>query len=515
MQFIHIDRGARRTTSGRNQAFLIDDGWDDYSFKTLFDLVVFTPEGQRIELGGIKLFKRGLQSGRVSVPPTFETLDETFCSLGQEPNYYETLSGLPDDLGDQILRSLRDCVIDPDIYASFREEEGFQTSLLRSVSEQAIATTFAAALGGQAPLTPFHFQYTFPVRAAGAEPPCATFAVDPQSKPPSNVHAVIGRNGVGKTRLLNNIANAICQPRHAVSDPELGVVQFVSQDGLDEANGRFANLVTVTFSAFDPFRAPPGDAVTSGDIRYAYIGLKRSEFEVRINSGIARMSDTKSHDDLVAEFEDSLKKCQSGPRFRRWHEAVQTLESDPGIEELVLRSLFVNGTDDNVRTVTNSFRSLSSGHKIVLLTVTRLVELVDEKTLVLFDEPEAHLHPPLLSSFVRVLSTLLKRRNGAAVIATHSPVVLQETPRNCVWVLRRSGDVTEIERPAIETFGENVGILTREIFGLEVTSSGFHQLVAASSNGFFTTYTQVLDSFSGQLGAEARAIARALSRPDG
>jgi len=90
--------------------------------------------------------------------------------------------------------------------------------------------------------------------------------------PPTNVHAVIGRNGAGKTRLLNNIANAICQSRKAAPDPEFGAVQFLVREGVDETDSRFANLVAVTFSAFDPFRAPPLDAVTSGDIRYAYIG---------------------------------------------------------------------------------------------------------------------------------------------------------------------------------------------------------------------------------------------------
>lgn len=112
------------------------------------------------------------------------------------------------------------------------------------------------------------------------------------------------------------------------------------------------------------------------------------------------------------------------------------------------------------------FGRLSSGHKIVLLTITRLVETVEERSLVLIDEPETHLHPPLLSAFVRSLSGLLINRNGVAIIATHSPVVLQEVPRSCVWKVRRSGRVTEVERPEIETFGENVGILTREVFGL-------------------------------------------------
>lgn len=158
---------------------------------------------------------------------------------------------------------------------------------------------------------------------------------------------------------------------------------------------------------------------------------------------------------------------------------------------------------------TSLFGKLSSGHKIVLLTITRLVETVEERSLILLDEPEAHLHPPLLSAFIRALSDLLINRNGVAIIATHSPVVLQEVPRSCAWKLRRTGSETNAERPEIETFGENVGVLTREVFGLEVTQSGFHKLVgnAVESQASFDS---VLDRFNDQLGAEARAIARGL-----
>ena len=140
------------------------------------------------------------------------------------------------------------------------------------------------------------------------------------------------------------------------------------------------------------------------------------------------------------------------------------------------------------------------------------MELIDERALVLIDEPESHLHPPLLAALVRVLSMLLIRRNGAAILATHSPVVLQETPRSCVWVLRRSGDQVTAERPLIETFGENVSVLTREVFGLEVTLSGFHKMVSDALAAEHGNYEQVLEEFRGQLGAEARAIALALSR---
>jgi predicted ATP-dependent endonuclease of OLD family len=137
------------------------------------------------------------------------------------------------------------------------------------------------------------------------------------------------------------------------------------------------------------------------------------------------------------------------------------------------------------------------------------VQTVDERTLVLLDEPEAHLHPPLLSAFVRALSDLLIQRNGVAIVATHSPVILQEVPTNCVWKLRRAGAELRAERPDIETFGDNVGVLTREAFGLEVTHSGFHKMLQdAVDTGM--SYEEVVAHFNERLGAEARAIARAL-----
>src|SRR5262249_20059802 len=180
---------------------------------------------------------------------------------------------------------------------------------------------------------------------------------------------------------------------------------------------------------------------------------------------------------LTRNFRISFEKCRIGLRRERWRAAIETLENDPLFAEAEITTL-LDLPDNKWRQVAeNLFRQLSSGHAIVLLTITCLVELVDERTLVLFDEPESHLHPPLLSAFIRTLADLLIRRNGVAIIATHSPVVLQEVPRSCVWMLRRTGNVSVAERPTIETFGENVGILTREVFGLEVTTTGFHQMV--------------------------------------
>jgi hypothetical protein len=65
------------------------------------------------------------------------------------------------------------------------------------------------------------------------------------------------------------------------------------------------------------------------------------------------------------------------------------------------------------------------------------------------------------------------------------------------------------ERPEIETFGENVGVLTSEIFGLEVTDAGFHTMLRDAA-ARLEDYDSVVESFDNQLGAEARAIVRGL-----
>jgi predicted ATP-dependent endonuclease of OLD family len=166
-------------------------------------------------------------------------------------------------------------------------------------------------------------------------------------------------------------------------------------------------------------------------------------------------------------------------------------------------------SDAALQTARSLVGRMSSGHSIVLLTITKLVDTVEEKTLVLMDEPESHLHPPLLSAFTRALSELLNNRNGVAIIATHSPVVLQEVPRSCVWKLTRLRTQGRSDRPERETFGENVGVLTREIFGLEVSKSGFHEMLQQSvTDG--GTFESILQDYSEQLGFEAQAVLRAL-----
>ena len=87
--------------------------------------------------------------------------------------------------------------------------------------------------------------------------------------------------------------------------------------------GRFANLVTVAFSAFDRF-APLSAAWIKGDIRYAYVGLKQQTSDESTSQSVF-----KSPDKLAGEFGASLQACLDGPRRYRWNRTLQILGTDP------------------------------------------------------------------------------------------------------------------------------------------------------------------------------------------
>jgi hypothetical protein len=508
--FTVIPQGRRAPDGARSRAFLFVDNWDDwFQFSTMYALIVYDENGNAIRAGEVKIgqFAMGDEQRRANIQDEFDELSEEFFSLGQDDSYYEKLNALGAELRDRILQGLRDVALDQDLFSRALNEKVTKVSLLRSVNRATVQGQYSRVARGGARLSRFEFEYTAPRNGRSKEEPVTlSFMVEPEAMPPTNIHVLIGRNGVGKTHLLNHMSRSLVEKK--VDPVDVGFFTVINDDDepdADEAN-LFANLVSVTFSAFDPFEPLPNRRDKSEGMPCSYIGLKRSG-----STADGKPLAPKTPERLSTEFAGSVLVCSQGARLVRWRHALRMLEADPIFRAADVASLADEALeDDELKAKARKlFGGFSSGHKIVLLTITKLVETVEERTLVLLDEPEAHLHPPLLSAFVRVLSDLLVNRNGVAIIATHSPVVLQEVPVNCAWKITRSGRRVNAERPDIETFGENVGVLTREVFGLEVTHSGFHQLLRdAVSEG--EDFDEVMEKFDGKLGGEARAIVRAL-----
>jgi predicted ATP-binding protein involved in virulence len=82
-----------------------------------------------------------------------------------------------------------------------------------------------------------------------------------------------------------------------------------------------------------------------------------------------------------------------------------------------------------------------------------------------------------LSTLIAILEEILREFQSFAVVATHSPILLQQVPRRYVRVLKRLGFRTTIGLPSLETFGEDLGELTRHVLDLAEPEQDFHAVL--------------------------------------
>ncbi|MBS5839547.1 MAG: AAA family ATPase [Pseudomonas sp.] len=488
---------------GVNLIQLIEDNWDDYTFKTSFVAIYHNALGEKLELGAVKIgFSDQLPGWTLnSMEKQFNSLEQGWFSLGQDVSYYKTIfESFTKDERDDYLGRMGDLVANKKFFEQVKSQKVLVDSLMRGVSLSVMNGQFRRVLEGRPALTEFEFRYV----KEGCEERAAIdvdFNVIPDSKPSTNIHVLIGRNGVGKTTLLNDMVKTIVSG----ADISGGKFHLMNKWGFcsELPESYFSSVVSVSFSAFDPFVPPADQPDRTKGVGYFYLGMKKNRLHQK---DLPPKNDGDLADDIIV----SLKSCFSQAQKRnRWLSAIKQLESDSNFSDMQFGRLLDMEVDEALSHARKLVDRMSSGHSIVLLTISKLIDTVEEKTLVLMDEPESHLHPPLLSAFTRALSELLQDRNAVAIVATHSPVVLQEVPRSCVWKMIRIRTEGRTDRPERETFGENVGVLTREVFGLEVNKSGFHELLerAVEAGG---TFDSIMADYSKQLGYEAQAILRTL-----
>lgn len=501
-----------------NTVYLLNDNWNDwYKYKTMFQVFYKKYNDESVYIGSVKIgdTKMNFEEKTPDIPRDFSYLTNNFFSLGQDSFYYENLNRLGDEFREEFLRKLNDISFNLKIFEEIKELPISTRSIMRSVKEKIIREQFHSLAHGISELIQYKFKFCFDNNTNKDDfnnDHELFFESNPDSNPPTNVQAIIGRNGVGKTFLLNRMVKAL-----------IGSEEEKKESGkfhnlLSKNEPIFDNIIYLSFSAFDDGKFFYPNNRTEEDSKYTYIGLKR------INNDDKNSIETKSTEQLKNELIDGMWQCRKIETKRnRLNQAIQMLNADPifsisGISDLL------NFTEKELKAEKTNFkefktdffdnaelicRKLSSGHSIVLITITRLIQKLEERTLVLLDEPESHLHPPLLSTLIRILSNLLVNRNGIGIIATHSPVIIQEIPKKCVWIADRIGSDFLFERPEIETFGENINSITKGIFSFEVTDSGFHNLlkeVSIKSN----SYEEAVNVFNGELGMEARAILRSL-----
>ncbi len=484
---------------------LVRDNWDDYGYQTTFISYLYLSANQEIKLGVTKILKEDQAGGSTPIVNSpFNELDQDYCSVGYDiSEYYEVLFKLDSDIYKPYLMGLRDVAFDDEIKARFEDHEGFRVSLLRAGRVESLIRN--ASLLFRENLPPVSDQndgltFSFKTKVANNSNSFITlFDFKKSGLLPNRVNALIGYNGTGKTRLLANLAIAAS-----------GYGYDLREDAFQQTAGRFVGespafktTVVVSYSAFDNFIIPGKNQEEKARLKetgevldYVYCGLRE---RIEANDDSYRL---KPHEEIEREFSLSLKWIRDEGRLEPFINILKPLFSDPSFERIGFTALY---SPDVEHEVIADFQKLSSGHKSVIKILTDLTAHIDgkEPTLVLIDEPETHLHPPLLAAFLKSLRICLDLLNGYAIIATHSPVILQETPSRFVQMLRRTMDQSSIEKVAMETFGESIGTITQDVFNLGDGSTDWHGTLEALSH--YSSLEDIEQMFGKQLGFSARS----------
>lgn len=487
MRFFVTDNRAP-TPSSNVYPFVVltNDNWDDYGFKTMFHPVVHAKPDLKVELPQVKILKRDQGGGRTQISQDFDALDNTYCSLGQELAYYESLLMLEPDVRDQYLTALRDAASDLTIRKDFENEEGFKTSLLRWSSAEHALEVGRSVLGG---IEREKGEFSFTLHTAfGDNGISATFSYCQIEGLPGRINAIIGYNGTGKTQLLANLAHVAGADSYHRNLPEW----TATYGRISPVDLRFGRVIAISYSAFDTFALPSSPDSQEG-FGYTYCGLRR------VNDKNARPG-LKEVQEIAEEIATAISRIKMLVREDSLEQALRPLREEPSFARggYVLDVL---AEDERWR---EEFDSLSSGHKISINVIVQLVAALQQRSLVLIDEPESHLHPPLLAALMKGITNALESHRSYAVIATHSPVVLQEIASRYAHVLRRHGSQNVFEDPEIETFGENIGLLTRHVFNLDNSQSDYVGVLSELASR--STLEEIEGLFVRGLSSQARAL---------
>ncbi|MCK1477910.1 AAA family ATPase [Bradyrhizobium sp. 197] len=122
-------------------------------------------------------------------------------------------------------------------------------------------------------------------------------------------------------------------------------------------------------------------------------------------------------------------------------------------------------------------RTLSSGEQAMLRFAAQAVGSIEQGSMLLFDEPETHLHPNYVSDFMSILHTLLAATRSVAIIVTHSAYVVREVPRQRVRILSLNERVISINQPRLQTFGASIDSISQFVFGDSDMSHGYQDLL--------------------------------------
>lgn len=429
---------ARKTSHQTPKEFpsfvlVLNDGWNDFNVISEYEMFFYHSANDCNIIGRLKIIHNEDIITPNIIPPSFTQLPDIFCSLGQEYKYYENIKNLFGDNFKNILWAIQDTAFFPTILENFENNDNFKKSIIREDNAERLMREVKYKIYGINSKKLYSFKYKFQPKFAENELE-VDFDFDNNSMIPNRIYAIIGKNGTGKTQLVTTLPIDISNKNDDNFTPKTPI---------------FSKVIAISYSSFDRFEIPKKTA----EFNYVYCGLK-DENGKRLEEN-----------ELILRFKKSYEKLSEQSRIDIFLNTIKEFIEIDLINEFIIYKIETDEYEINYGKFVEIINILSSGQSILILIITEIIANIRYDSLLIYDEPETHLHPNAISQLINTIYELSRIFQSYCIIATHSPIIVQELFSKNVYVVQREGKYASIRKPSKETFGENLSTIIEEIFG--------------------------------------------------
>ena len=489
--------------SGKDADFYLEeDEWNDYSYYVMYHLHAtrrITKSGN-LHLGYVRIMKVGQKTGEMHLLKkqiglgVFHELPEDYVSLTLEYDLFKWLSFQDVELRQLLAKGLHLILSDESpYYLLVKDDPCFQKAILRDATMDNYILLKADHWINQ-------IERRYDLRAQKImvkydncdEQIPLSFSCLPEVQSdtvPNGIVAFIGANGSGKSTALYSLAKAMFLFPEDRDIFERKFCQFTPNDlGVER-------LILISYSPFDNFTLPTTFNYAMRDVqqqtreqdgRFIYCGIRDMEEEYRKlqESGILInykylqtdrqiITIPKTQERLAADFAYAFSQFRLDDdrvRMSIWEGIIEAArDQHPDLADMMTDMTNLGFEKEWAE----EFKKLSTGYKFFFHSMAHVVAFILDGSLVLFDEPENHIHPPLLSFMMAQYRKILANYKSVMLVSTHSPVIIQELFADNVLKVHRVGDKITISKPKIETYGATFGEINSEVFELTSDVTGY------------------------------------------
>lgn len=413
---------------------LVSNTWDDYNRKTTFRIRCKMDSNKNwVEIGVVKIMHATEIKTIDVMEREFTELSSGFCSLGQSESYYARIKDLFPNTYKSILFALRDAAYFSTIADRYQHTITFQKSLLRTNEALKTFRRAYAIMEGLDLKESYNFTLNAKIRYfENVVHAHFDFGDLNDENNLDRVKALIGENGAGKSSLLYSLAEAL----HDEDDSKF----------LNNKRPYFSKVIAISYSIFDDLY----DLTKKSSYNFVYYGLRDKDNELL------------SEDDKKMRLELSLSEITYKERTSDYYMTLTEV-----VDKSLLKAVFLKNNKIDPQEMLKLMKNMSSGQAMITSIITELYAHIRENSLILFDEPEVHLHANAITRLVNIIFDVCNEFKSACIVATHSPIILQELLARNVIVVERDKDSNEIYVRAMntETLGENLTKITEDVFG--------------------------------------------------